>query len=61
MIFYFSGCGNSRFIAESIAQAINEPLVFIPDAERREGAVLLWEVLSPRIARICTDFFPRDT
>ena len=34
MIFYFSGCGNSRFIAESIAQALNEPLVFIPEAER---------------------------
>lgn len=34
MIFYFSGCGNSRFIAESIAQAINEPIVFIPEAER---------------------------
>lgn len=34
MIFYFSGCGNSRFIAESISQAINEPLVFIPEAER---------------------------
>ena len=34
MIFYFSGCGNSRFIAESIAQAINESLVFIPEAER---------------------------
>ena len=29
MIFYFSGCGNSRFIAESIAQSINESLVFI--------------------------------
>ena len=34
MIFYFSGCGNSRFIAESIAQALNERLVFIPEAER---------------------------
>jgi len=34
MIFFFSGCGNSRFIAESIAQTINEPLVFIPEAER---------------------------
>ena len=34
MIFYFSGCGNSRFIAESIAQALNEQLVFIPEAER---------------------------
>ena len=35
MIFYFSGCGNSRFIAESIAQALNEQLVFIPEAERK--------------------------
>ena len=34
MIFYFSGCGNSRFIAESIAQALNEQLVFIPEADR---------------------------
>lgn len=34
MIFYFSGCGNSRFIAESIAQALDEQLVFIPEAER---------------------------
>ncbi len=34
MIFYFSGCGNSRFIAKSIAEALNEQLVFIPDAER---------------------------
>lgn len=36
MIFYFSGCGNSRFIAESIAQAIDEQLVFIPKADREE-------------------------
>ena len=34
MIFFFSGCGNSRFIAESISQAINEPIVFIPEAKR---------------------------
>ena len=40
MIYYFSGCGNSRFIAESIAQALNEPLVFIPEAER-EGNLTL--------------------
>lgn len=36
MIFYFSGCGNSRFIAESLARELNETLVFIPDAERSE-------------------------
>ena len=36
MIFYYSGCGNSKFIAQSIAEALNETLVFIPEA-RREG------------------------
>ncbi len=36
MIFYYSGCGNSRFIAESIANALNDKLIFIPEA-RREG------------------------
>ncbi len=34
MIFYFSGCGNSRFIAENIAKDLDERLVFIPEAER---------------------------
>lgn len=34
MIFYYSGCGNSRFIAKSIAEAIGEQLVFIPEAQR---------------------------
>ena len=34
MIFYYAGCGNSRFIAQSIAKAINEDLVFIPEAQR---------------------------
>jgi Pyruvate/2-oxoacid:ferredoxin oxidoreductase delta subunit/flavodoxin len=37
MIFYFSGCGNSRFIAESIAQATGDKLVFIPEAEREQN------------------------
>ena len=36
MIFYFSGCGNSRFVAESIAKELNERLVFIPEAEREQ-------------------------
>ena len=34
MIFYYSGCGNSRFIAQSIAEAFDEKLVFIPEAQR---------------------------
>lgn len=33
MVFYYSGCGNSRFIAKSIADALNDKLVFIPDAQ----------------------------
>lgn len=35
MIFYFSGCGNSRHVAEMLAQGLNDTLVFIPDAERQ--------------------------
>ena len=34
MIFYYSGCGNSRFIAKSIAEALADKLVFIPEAQR---------------------------
>ncbi|MCR5014409.1 MAG: EFR1 family ferrodoxin, partial [Bacteroidales bacterium] len=34
MIFYFSGCGNSRHVADTLAKAMDETLVFIPDAER---------------------------
>lgn len=34
MIFYFSGCGNSRHVAETLAQGLNDNLVFIPAAMR---------------------------
>lgn len=34
MIFYFSGCGNSRHVAETLATGLNDRLVFIPEAER---------------------------
>ena len=34
MIFYFSGCGNSRHVAETLARGLNDTLVFIPDAAR---------------------------
>jgi len=32
MIFYFSGCGNSKHVAETIAAGLNDTLVFIPEA-----------------------------
>lgn len=34
MIFYFSGCGNSRHVAETLAQGLNDTLAFIPEAMR---------------------------
>lgn len=34
MIFYYSGCGNSRFIAEELSAALGEKLLFIPDLQR---------------------------
>ena len=34
MIFYFSGCGNSKFVAETIAAGLNDTLIFIPEAAR---------------------------
>ncbi len=34
MIFFFSGCGNSRHVAETLAVGLNDTLVFIPEAAR---------------------------
>ena len=34
MIFYFSGCGNSKYLAETLATQLNDTLVFIPEAAR---------------------------
>ena len=34
MIFYYSGCGNSRHVAEKVAEATGDQLVFIPQAAR---------------------------
>lgn len=31
MIYYYSGCGNSRFVAESLAESLGEGLKYIPD------------------------------
>ncbi|MCQ2959289.1 MAG: EFR1 family ferrodoxin [Bacteroidales bacterium] len=35
MIFYFSGCGNSKFVALELAHRLNEKLIFIPDAVKK--------------------------
>ena len=32
MIFYFTGTGNSRWVAEALGTALDEPLVCIADA-----------------------------
>lgn len=37
MIFYFSGCGNSRAVARAVASALNEQLVFIMDAIKADA------------------------
>ena len=34
MILYFSGTGNTRWVARQIAEAIDEELLFIPDLIR---------------------------
>ena len=34
MVFYYSGCGNSKYIAQCIAEALDDKLVFIPEAQR---------------------------
>jgi len=36
MIFYYSGCGNSRHVAEQLAARLEQKLVFIPQAARQE-------------------------
>ena len=36
MIFYFSGCGNSKHVAETIAAGLNDTLIFIPEAVRED-------------------------
>ena len=35
MICWFSGCGNSRFVAETLASLLDERLVSIPEALRQ--------------------------
>lgn len=34
MVFYFTGTGNSKYIAKKIAEALEEPLISIAEAYR---------------------------
>jgi len=38
MIYYYSGCGNSRWVAEELAKGLDEQLAFIPDLQREMQA-----------------------
>lgn len=69
MIFYFSGCGNSRFVAATLAKALDDTLVFIPEAAREgrydytlaDGARLgfVFPVYSWAPPRLVLDFVKR--
>ncbi len=41
MIYYFSGCGNSRWLAEGLAEATQDRVCFIPDAIIHDAVVEL--------------------
>lgn len=65
MILYFSGCGNSRFVAEALADSLQERLLFIPDADGRvdlrEGEALgfVFPVYAWAPPRLVLDFVRR--
>ena len=71
MIFYYSGCGNSEFIAKSIAGALNDELVFIPEAQRlgnfnyelKEGEMLgfVYPIYSWRPPHLVDEFVNKMT
>lgn len=39
MIYYYSGCGNSRWIANEIAQSTQDKLLFIPEISETEQSI----------------------
>ena len=42
MILWYSGCGNSRFVADTLARELGDSnMVFIPEAAR-QGTVLVF-------------------
>ena len=42
MIFYFTGTGNSRWVAEALGTAFDEPLVSIADALNEVRMLIHW-------------------
>lgn len=68
MIFYFSGCGNTRWVAQQIAAFQNERLIFIPEVIDGDCAFILQDdekigflfpVYSWAQPKIITDFIRR--
>jgi ferredoxin len=68
MIFYFSGCGNTRWAAKQISDVQNERLIFIPDVMDGDCAFVLkddekigflFPVYSWAQPKIITDFIRR--
>jgi len=68
MIFYFSGCGNTRWVARRMAEVQQERLVFIPEAmegnssltlQKDEKIGFLFPVYSWAPPKIVTDFIRR--
>jgi len=51
MIFYFSGTGNTRWIAQQLAKATDEELLFIPD-EMKKG-VMRYELMDGERLGFC--------
>lgn len=69
MIFYHSGCGNSRFVAEELAKRLGEELVYIPDANlhgrwsyalrRDESMGFVWPVYAWGPPKLVTTFISK--
>lgn len=66
MIFYYSGCGNSRWVAEQLAARLGEEMRFIPDLQREgmatyeiaqgESIGFVFPVYSWAAPQLVTDF-----
>lgn len=65
MILYFSGCGNSRFVAERLADTLQERLLFIPgadssiDLQEDEALGFVFPVYAWAPPRLALDFVRR--
>ena len=63
MIFYFTGTGNSRWVAEALGTAFDEPLVSIADALIEGEGESVFCVSCPFLGACCIGvpfYFPVD-